>query len=232
MSLSEDWNSGGSALIPGTAQPNLRDYMHALHGVSSLTALKAIKPGQRDHGMPARVTEGVAAGRWRYHATSVLTGDDVLVVVPADNPAAGRWLREPGACDLALAFSFQTADLAVLLAMQAGQRFAVSSLYWDILASMTGGTGSAIGVHSNKAAPTNWTTKGDLLGGATGDVAATLVAGVAAGTMGADMDTLAKVRGLILVSGDQLLFGRITSAFTAGNGYVRVPGILLANAGA
>mgnify|MGYP000923886183 CR=1 FL=1 len=230
MSLAEDWNSGGSASVPGSAEPNLRDYMHALHGVASLTALKAIKAGQRDHGMPARVTDGVAAGPWRFHATCALTGDDVLVVTPADNPTVGRWLRDVGACELVFPFTFETADAAVHCALQAGCFLHVLEPSWMVSTSFTGGTSSTIGLSSNK---TGFTSKGDLLGGAAGDAAANLTASATVrrmGTIGAGFDTLAKRR-VIWGPGDNFRHDRITSAFAAGVGQVRVSAIILQNAG-
>jgi hypothetical protein len=46
------------------------------------------------------------------------------------------------------------------------------------------------------------------------------------------MDTLTKTRRLVLVAADTLKFDRITSAFTAGTGFVHVVGNLLKNDGA
>lgn len=168
---------------------------------------------------------------WQFNSASVLTADNILVAGAA---SAGRFLRMPGGMCLQLPIAFGTADLAVLLTMQAGQAFAVERMGWRVTADFTGGTASAIGVHSNKTTPTNWSTAGDLLGGVGGDVAATLVAsgGYIPGTVGADMDTLAKVRGLILEPTDTLIFGRIVSAFTAGTGFVLVNGTLISNLGA
>ena len=82
-------------------------------------------------------------------------------------------------------------------------------------------------------ASTTRSTAGDILGGASGDVAATLVAGSAInGTIGATMDTLAEIHANRFAAGEVFTLERITSAFTAGVGKVHLVGILLRNAGA
>ena len=182
--------------------------------------------------------------KFAWHPTSTLTADDQLVIIPDDRNMAvdtallanlaGRWLAVPGqVVNLALAFTYATADAATLYTMPTGSRLALSSLYWEVTTAFSGGSSSAIGVSTTKTTPTNWSTKGDLLGGSGGDVEATLIVGAAiAGTIGADMDTLAKVRGAMWGAADVFRFDRITSVFTAGVGYVHVVGVLLANAGA
>lgn len=198
--------------------------------VATLTELKGIPADRRVHGMQVLVlADGV---RWRFHSTSVLTGDDLLVVAPT--AGSGVWLRLPGGCDLAIPITFATADTTALLTGQAGMRLAVERLAWEVTADFTGGSSSAIGVSSNVNRGTDFTTKGDLLGGVGGDVAAALTAalGFTAGTIGADMDTLTKTRRLILGPTDVVRFDRITSAFTAGTGFVHVIGNLLKNDGA
>ena len=101
----------------------------------------------------------------------------------------------------------------------------VRRCYWEITADWTGGSSSAIGI----SGPSPHNTKGDLLGGGSGDVAATLVAsaGVALGTIGADT-----AAGVMLKAADTVKFDRITSAFTAGTGFVHVVGDLVLNPGA
>lgn len=179
-----------------------------------------------------------------WHPTSTLTADDQLIVIPDDRNAsvdtelsanlAGRWLAKSGqVVDLALPFTSATADAATLYTMPTGARMCLDDLYWEITIAMTGGTSSAIGVSTTKTSPTNWSTKGDLLGGSGGDVEATLIAGAhIAGTIGTDLDTLTKKRGACWVAADLFRFDRITSAFTAGAGNVHVRGFLEANAGA
>lgn len=195
--------------------------------VATLTALKAIAAADRMHGMEVLVDADQS--RWYFHSTSALTGDDILVATPA--AGTGRWLRMPGMVDLALPIAFGTADAAVLLTIPAGARLQLVNLYWEVSADFSGGSSSAIGVSSAK---TGFSTKGDLLGGATGDVAATLVAsaGIVPGTVGAKLDAVSEIHDAIWLPTNTIRFDRITSAFTAGSGFVHVVGQLLRNAGA
>lgn len=123
--------------------------------------------------------------------------------------------------DLPFAIGFGTADAAVLGTMPTGSALLVIRGYWEISADWTGGSSSAIGLSSSQ---TGLTTKGDLLGGASGDVAAALTAALSKtpGTIGADV-----AAGIILKAGSTVRFDRITSAFTAGAGYAHLVGIVL-----
>lgn len=198
--------------------------------VATLTELKGIPATNRVDGMQVLVTADNS--RWKFLAAGALTGDDLLIVTPT--AGTGTWLRLPGAVDLACPIAFGTANNAVLLTMPAGARLAVERLCWEVTADFTGGSSSAIGVSSSVNRGTDFTTAGDLLGGAGGDVLAALTAalGFTAGTIGTDMDTLTKTRRLMLVAADTVIFNRITSAFTAGTGFVHIIGNLLKNAGA
>lgn len=192
--------------------------------VATLAALKALsEPGDLVHGNEVLVDAD--GSRWYFHSTSTVAGDNVLVAVPDATAyaTAGRWLRCPGAVDLKLAIGHATADGATLLTMPAGSRMIVRRCYWEVTTDFTGGSSSAIGL----AGPSPHNTAGDLLGGASGDVAATLVAGVALGTIGADT-----AAGVLLKAADTVTFERITSAFTAGAGYAHVVGDLVLNPGA
>lgn len=193
--------------------------------VATLTELKAIVAGDSDRTSGNEIRVSADGSLFYWHATSTLTGDDIFVVTPADAPAAGRWLRAPGAMvDLSLPFTFNTADAAVLATLPTGARLLVVRGYWEIAADMTGGTSSTIGLSSGQS-PHN--TKGDLLGGGSGDAAASLTAGVRTGTIGADV-----AAGALLIAAATIRFDRITSAFTAGSGNAHLVGMLLANPGA
>ncbi len=136
---------------------------------------------------------------------------------PAGIAQAVSGMFEQGAAFwLTLPFTSATADAAVLFTVPTGIRLVVHRALWDIVLAMTGGTSSAIGVSSSNA---GYNTKGDILGGASGDVAATLTAGAKAGTAG---EKYASNGAVILVGGDTVRFDRITSAFTAGNGRVQL----------
>lgn len=200
--------------------------------VATVTAMRAIPTKRSVDGMIVRVAADNSL--WQFSTACALTGDNILVAEPSDS-GAGAWLRMPGAVELLLPFTFATADAAVLLTVPTGALLRIHEFFWQISADMTGGAASAIGVSSNKTEVTSFVGKGDLLGGATGDVAATLTATLgsvyAPGTVGTDWDTLAKRR-CLWKPANTILFDRITSAFTAGAGNVVVVADLLRNAGA
>lgn len=162
-----------------------------------------------------------------YDATSVLTGDDLFVIAPGDGQP-GRYLLAPGChFDLALPIDFSLADAAALATTPDTAFLAqLGRSYWEITANWTGGTSSTIGI-STDTAPDD--TQGDLLGGASGDVAATLVAagGNLLGTIGANV-----AAGILLKGDVAIRYDEITSAFTAGTGYAHIVGLMVANPGA
>jgi len=132
----------------------------------------------------------------------------------------GRYVRDDAAVALKLPIGFATADAAALFKLpdDATHRLVLERLFWEVITGFTGGSSSAIGVSASQSP---YTTKGDLLGGSGGDVAATLVSGVKGGTIGADFGS----NGVIVLNpGAIIRFDRITSAFTAGAGYVHVLG--------
>lgn len=122
---------------------------------------------------------------------------------------------------LALAFDFNKADAAALFTVPTGNRLFVHRALWEIATGFTGGASSAIGLSSDDASAS---TKGDILGGASGDVAATLVAGIKGGTLGAKFGSNGVI---VLAAGKVIRFDRITSAFTAGVGIAHVQVSLL-----
>jgi hypothetical protein len=198
---------------------------HPMAGVSMLftvAQLKALSVGDHVPGEEFTLTDGRV---FYYNSTSVLAGDDIFVIAPTTG--AGRYLLCPGfVADIPIAISFANTDAQVLATLPAGMVFLGGRSYWEITADWTGGTSSAIGLSSGQA-PHN--TKGDLLGGGSGDVAATLVAsgGKLLGTIGADV-----AAGVLLKPAATIRFDRITSAFTAGTGFAHLVGTVLANPGA
>lgn len=196
--------------------------------VANMSALKAIPVDRRVDGMICMV---LADGSlWQLSTACALAGDDILVA--GSGSGTGRWLRMPGKALLALPIAFGTADAAVLLTVPTGCVLRTSEFAWKVTADFTGGASSAIGVSSSNHI--GHTAKGDLLGGATGDVLATLVASsgeLAMGTIGAAFTTIANRRPLWKPA-DTIRFDRITSAFTAGAGFVLVSADILKNAGA
>ena len=133
-------------------------------------------------------------------------------------------LEGSGAGTLKLAISSATADGEVLFTVPDGHYLRLNRTYWDIQTGFTGGASSAIGLSSSNA---SYATKGDLLGGASGDVTATLgTAGIKGGTIGAKFGSNGVI---VLAPGDTIKFDRITSAFTAGSGYVFVEVVEVGN---
>lgn len=196
--------------------------------VATLAALKALDdPGDLVHGN--EIVVDADGSRWTFHSTSALTGDDILIVTPTATAyaSAGRWLRSVGRTALYLPFAFGTADGATLLTVPTGCVLKLDSAHWKVTTAFAGGSSSAIGV-----AATGHATAGDILGGAGGDVEATLTAGTKAGTVGAKMDTDAELHGMIFVATNTFTFERITSAFTSGAGFVGLVVDILAHAGA
>lgn len=197
--------------------------------VATHAALRAISAATRYDGMLAQTQNDNA--NWRFVAAGTATDtSENLIVTPT--AGTGVWVRTDAVIEMALAFTYQTADAAALLTVPAGCELHLLDLAWYISTTMAGGSSSAIGASSSK---TGYSTKGDLLGGATGDVAATLVSTGAkykAGTIGAGFDTLARRDGAYLVAADTIRFDRITSVFTSGVGSVMVRAQVIANAGA
>lgn len=146
---------------------------------------------------------------------------------PLDHPKGkqqtdGTWLRNvPSNFALKVAVAFGLLDAAVLLTVPTSRRLLIERVFWEITTGFTGGTSSAIGISADTA-PNN--TKGDILGGASGDVAAALVVGLKGGTIGAKFGSNGVV---VLEPGVKVRFDRITSAFTAGAGYVHLCGRVL-----
>lgn len=141
-------------------------------------------------------------------------------------PALAAQLKALFDCgDAVLAFpvDFTKADAAVLYTVPTGLRLQIGRAFWEPLVSFAGGAASAIGLSSSNA---SYNTKGDLLGGAAGDVAAglTFAAPFFKGTIGAKQASQGVI---VLIAGDTIRFDRITSVFTSGSGFAHVPVQLL-----
>jgi len=162
--------------------------------------------------------------RWTFNLASTATDTTQSLAVAPTDGLGGAFLRSDAVVDLKLPFAFGTADATALFTVPTGFKLRIERAYWEIIASMTGGSSSAIGVSSTNAA---FNTKGDILGGASGDVAATLVqtgSPYKGGTLGAKLGSNGII---VLVAADVLRFDAITSAFTAGNGFVHITGQLI-----
>lgn len=179
---------------------------------ANAAALTALTASQRADGMMAMLDDGT---KWRFDAASTAADTSGNLVLTPD-AGTGRWMRADNFVDIKLAVGFATADAAVLFTVPVGFRLRPTHPFWEVTTAFTGGSSSAIGLSSSHAAAS---TKGDLLGGASGDVLAGLTAGLkgTVGTSIADGSTIA------LVAADTILFDRITSVFTAGAGFAHVP---------
>lgn len=196
--------------------------------VASIAALKLIGAGDCADGQ--RVISLSEQKNFLFSASCALAGDDQLIVAPATGN--GRWLLTDDITVLSFPITFATADAAILYTMPTGAYLQPLDFFWGITADFTGGGGSSIGLSSSSKA--GYTTKGDLLGGATGDVAATLVASAvkAYGTIGAQWGTVA-LRRKLWIPGDTFRHDRITAGpFTAGVGTVNVRCEVIQNVGA
>jgi hypothetical protein len=193
---------------------------------ASTTAIKAIAAAARADGMV--VMDQSTGLLWRFVAASTAADTSGnLVLVPG--AGAGRWLLKEGQCPaLTLPFTFATADGAVLFTVPVGARLIPRASWFDVAVTLAGGSASAIGASTSVA---SFNTSGDLLGGATGDVAATLVSTNTrmVGTVGARVSPTTR---LLMIAADTIKFNAITSAFTSGSGNIRVLCDLLANPGA
>ncbi len=132
-----------------------------------------------------------------------------------------------GSFHLKLPVGFALADAAVLYTVPTGLRLSLDRVYWEVITSWSGGTNSAIGVSSSNAA---YNTKGNLLGGAGGDIAAGLVSTGSPfkGTIGAKMIYSAGTTScVVLVAADTVRFDRVVDIFTAGAGFVHIEGTLI-----
>jgi len=187
----------------------------AVYTASTRAALRALAAELRHDGLVAVVQAD--GSRWVFSAASTAADTTNNLVMTPDG-GTGRWLRADSAVHLKLAIGFATADAAVLFTVPTGFRLELERLWWEITTNFTGGTSSAIGV-SSATAPHE--TKGDLLGGAGGDVAATLAAanGNVGGTIGASFGS----NGIVVLPAAAILrLDRIVDAFTAGAGFVHV----------
>jgi len=129
-----------------------------------------------------------------------------------------------GPVHLKLPIAFGTANNATLATVPTGLKLHIARAFWEVTVSWTGGTNAAIGVNSDD---TDYATAGDILGGAGGDLLATLVSTgrvYKGGTLGAKFGT----NGVVVVgSGKLIRFNRVVDAFTAGTGFVHIVGSLV-----
>lgn len=188
-------------------------------GVADKDALSAIVEASRFTGMLVMVRAD--GSMWRFDGTATATEDEGQELVIQPDAGSGRWLANDKHKVLKLPVAYTMADGDAILTVPAGFVLRLAGFpFWEVTTDWTGGTASAIGVSTSV---TGYETGGDILGGAGGDVAAGLTAGIQAGTLGGELDDNVGFQALALVEGDELQYDEIVSAFTAGDGFVRVP---------
>lgn len=202
--------------------------VRAAHTAATIAALAALLSTDPACAHGNEVLVDADGSQWVFNKNSALAGDNIFVLAPADAPAAGRWIRKAGIARLDLSIPFATADATVLATIPAGFRFRPLEANWKVTTTMTTASAAGAGVSSSNAAAS---TKGDLLGGATGDVVATLVSTGASnfvlGTGGAKlMGTNTQRRAIALVAGDTLRYDLFTGTFTGGVFAAQIHGII------
>lgn len=184
---------------------------------STVANLKALGNGIRSDRSLAYVS-AAGGSNWRFDAASTAADStDNLVLTPTNG--TGRWLRIDKTITMKIAVGFGTASAAVLYTVPAGFTLAVQEVAWEIATSFTGGSSSAIGISSGN---TLYATKGDLLGGAVGSVAAEITSTIKHTAEPVGATFAAAPFTAVLDPTDTILFDRITSVFTAGAGFVRI----------
>lgn len=184
------------------------------------TALKAIAAAARYEGQVVTVQSDYSM--WVFDADNAGTTDTAEMLLIEPTAGTGAWLRADKSFIMKIPIAFGNTDGQAIETIPAGFALRITAMpFWQVTTAWTGGSSSAIGLSTNI---TNFTTAGDLLGGAAGDVTALLgTTGVKAGTIGDEMNTEADHQALIFVAGSEIQFDRITSAFTAGAGFACIP---------
>lgn len=187
--------------------------------VADRAALAAISAVNRADGMLVLVKSDGAL--FRFASASSASEDEAKELVVAPSAGTGRWLRADKSAVIKVPIAYTMTDDAVIFTVPLGVALRLSGMpFWEVTTGFTGGTSSAIGVSASAIA----TADGSLLGGASGDLTATLgTSGIKPGTVGTALDSFAEVQAFYLKAADTLKLNRITSAFTAGAGFVCLP---------
>lgn len=187
------------------------------HGLVCTTAaqLRDLPAHNRHNGLRAHVRAD--GSNWEFSASaadSVVDTTNHCVMSP--DAGSGRWLRTDTVIPMKFAVGFATADDTTIFTVPTGFTLEFEKFFWEITTSWTGGTSSAIGVSGT--AP--HATAGDLLGGAAGAVLAELTTAIGYNQATVGVSYSASPGLAIMVPTDTIEFDRITSAFTAGAGFV------------
>jgi hypothetical protein len=188
--------------------------------VATIAALKGIAAANRYEGQVVLVQAN--GSLWRFGAASTLTTDAAEALAVEPTAGDGCWLRVDKTFVAKLPIAYTTADGAAILTVPAGFCLRMIGFpWWEVTTGFTGGTDSAIGVSTNL---TGYETKGDILGGATGELTATLgTSGIKLGTIGDELGDIAGMHAMLFPAASEFQFDRIASVYTAGAGFVCVP---------
>lgn len=187
--------------------------------VADRAALKAIAAGSRFTGQLILVQSD--GSLWRFDGASTLTDDTADELVQEPDAGAGAWLRADKAFVMKIPIAFGLADAAAIETIPEGFALRLTGHpYWEIVTPFAGGVASTIGISTSL---TGYDTKGDLLGGAAGDSTAVESAGIAVGTLGGELNDEVGFHAVLLEEGSEIRYDEITSAYTAGAGFVRIP---------
>lgn len=182
----------------------------------TIANLKGLKAGIREEGAEVLVTAN--GSRWRFSAASTAADtSDNFVLTPTTG--SGRWLRTDQTVAMKIAIASGTADAATLFTVPTGFTLKLQELFFEVTTNWAGGSSSAIGISSADAPHS---TKGDLLGGAAGTVAAELTTtiGYTGENLGINFASAPFVA--VIKATDTIRFDRITSIFTSGAGFLHV----------
>jgi hypothetical protein len=191
----------------------------SIASVATIAALTAVAAADRYNGQLMLVQANNSL--WRFNSTAAMDEDTAQELCLAPDAGTGRWIRADKAFILKIPIAYTNTDGQAVETIP--ESFALrlgGHGYWEVTEAWTGGSSSAIGISSNIS---GYETGGDLLGGASGDVAATLTAGIAAGTQGGELDDEAGFHALLFEEDSEFQFDRITSVFTAGSGFACFP---------
>lgn len=191
----------------------------ATSNYDSLAIMQAINGNGVPHMTMAILQDAGFSGTRTFYFDAASAAADETTHQLGIKPSAGRgfWIRADSQFDIKVAVTFNTADAAVLCTVPTGMRLRVTRAYWEVTANWTGGTSSTVGMSSSSALAN---TKGDIEGGAAGDLAAVMVTtNVYAGAIGTKLGSNSIV---VLNATNTIRFDRITSAFTAGTGFAHI----------
>ncbi len=210
--------SGADELIEVELKQLGRTYAAIMH-VATIAAVKALAASSRYNGQLVHCRANQS--NWHFNSTATMSEDTAQELCLEPDAGSGRWIRDDKAFVLKVPVAYTNTDGEALETIP--ESFALrlgGQPYWEVTAGFTGGSSSAIGISSNI---TGYEVAGDLLGGASGDVAATLVAGIDVGTIGDELGDQVGLHALLFEEGSEFQNDRITSVFTAGSGFACFP---------